>query len=190
MSKIILLLIFVIIDQSLNGEIRYLKENKTGKEAIYQTGFQIDKTEDKLIVVFKAEHSTFNSYSDKYNDKLYMGDVCEIFIDVGEKDHYYEIEVAPNNAVFFGNIKNNKEGMDCEFIEENFLDTSVTKTNDSYQVTIIIPLEKIHYDESYGIKFNAFRIETDGEEPEKYLFALNPTMGPSFHKPEAFIPLK
>ena len=40
------------------------------------------------------------------------------------------------------------------------------------------------------IYFNAYRIETDGGEPEKHLFALNPTMQPKFHVPSKFLWLK
>ena len=37
------------------------------------------------------------------------------------------------------------------------------------------------------IYFNAYRIETDGGEPEKHLCALNPTMQGRFHVPGKFV---
>ena len=39
----------------------------------------------------------------------------------------------------------------------------------------------------YEIYFNVYRIETDGGETEKHLFALNPTGFPKFHVPSKFV---
>ena len=37
------------------------------------------------------------------------------------------------------------------------------------------------------IYFNAYRLETDGGEMDKHLFALSPTMKPKFHVPSYFL---
>ncbi len=39
-------------------------------------------------------------------------------------------------------------------------------------------------------EFNAYRLETDGGEMDKHLFALIPTMRPKFHAPAYFALLK
>ena len=40
------------------------------------------------------------------------------------------------------------------------------------------------------IYFNAYRLETDGGEMDKHLFAMNPTMRHKFHTPEYYVYLK
>jgi len=167
-----------------------LKDNKTGKQATYKTDFSIELTKKYILVTFIAHSSKFNSYSDKYNDEIYKGDVCELFLATSKnKNRYYEIEVAPNNTAYLAEIYNNNGVLEHYYIEENFLTTNVVKDKDTYKATISIPLEKLKYTSLEDFYFNAFRIETDGGEIEKYLFAFNPTLCGSFHKPEFFVKL-
>ena len=155
-----------------------LKENTTGKEACYKTIFKFKKGLKYLRFSFKAFNSTFNSYSNKYNDPIFNGDVCEIFIRYGKENHHYEIEVAPNNTIFLADITNINDKFSRQLIEKCFLKTSTKILKNKYFVKIKIPKSKI---KTSKIQFNACRIETDGEKPEKHLFALHPTMCDSFH---------
>lgn len=158
-----------------------LRENFTGQKAVYKTTLHKYVTPKSIIFVFNARHSTFNSYSNKNNDDLYKADVCEVFIRYGKENHYYEVEVAPNGATFLADITNINGDFKGELINDIFMKTSAKTYKNSYKVTIKIPRE---YIKTKKIEFNAFRIETDGEKPEKHLFALNPTLCGSFHKPE------
>ena len=61
-----------------------LKDNFTGEKAIYKTLLNIEKQDDVLIFEFYASHCSFYSYSDKFNDPIYNGDVVEVFIKTKE----------------------------------------------------------------------------------------------------------
>lgn len=158
-----------------------LKENITGQKACYKTKFKYRRCYKYLYFSFKAYHSTFNSYSGKYNDELYKADVCELFIKYGKENHYYEIEVAPNGATFLADIENIDGNFKGTLIDKCFVKTKAKIAKDHYIVRILVPR---HYIKTKKIEFNAFRIETDGIKPEAHLFALHPTMCGSFHKPE------
>lgn len=158
-----------------------LKENYTGNTACYKTKFKFRKCSKFLHFAFKACNSSLNSYSNKYNDELYKADVCELFIKYGKENHYYEIEVAPNGAVFLSDIENIDGNFKGALIDQCFVKTSVKVKKDTYKVRISIPRSFI---KTKKIEFNAFRIETDGIESNKHLFALHPTLCGSFHKSE------
>ncbi len=159
-----------------------LKENITGAEACYKTEFKYRKCCKYLCFTFKAHHSALNSYSNKYNDELYRGDVCELFIKYGKENHYYEIEVAPNGVTFLADIENIDGNFHGNLINDCFVKTNAKIKKNTYIVRILIPKSYIKTDK---VEFNAFRIETDGERPEKHLFALHPTLSCSFHKPNS-----
>lgn len=158
-----------------------LFENTTGKKACYKTDVRVYKTIKNIVFKFRANTSKFNSYSNKYNDKLYLGDVCEIFIKYGKENHYYEIEVAPNGATFLSDITNINNKFSGELIDPCFIKTSSKCKKDCYKVKIVIPKKFI---KTKKIEFNAFRIDTDGTTPEKHLFALHPTLCRTFHRIE------
>ena len=173
-----------------------LKNSRTGKDINeFLTTLEIQKTDKKLIFDFVCKNSKFYSAYDKYNEPIYEGDVCEAFICTGtDITKYYEIEVAPNNVLFVNRMKCLGVGeYEADPIpeEENFVTSKVEILNDTdYRVTFIVPLEKIGYDEKIGIRFNAYRIETEGGFTDKNLLAVSPTMCDSFHQPASFIELK
>lgn len=158
-----------------------LLENKTGKKACYLTRFKMRENANFITFKFKAYHSKFNSFSDKYNDEIYHGDVCEIFIRYGKENHYYEIEVAPNGTIFLADITNINDKFSGELINDCFINATSKIFKNKYVVKIRIPKEKIL---TKKIEYNAYRIETDGDTPEKHLFALHPTLCDSFHRIE------
>jgi hypothetical protein len=76
-------------------------------------------------------------------------------------------------------------------IEENFVKSEVEFLSDTdYRVKFSVPLDKINYNPEKGIKYNLFRIETEGGFTDKNLLALNPTLCDTYHKFESFIELK
>ena len=160
-----------------------LKDNITGLESPIKTEFFIKQEGKTLSCSFNAYNSSLNSYSDKDNDELYLGDVVEIFIDVGEKDSYLEIEVAPNGAKFVANIVNRK----IIFIDNSFVKTKVDVKDDSYFVSLEIDLSRFNINRP--IEYNAFRIETKGIKENYILLAASPTLCGTFHVRNKFIHL-
>ena len=166
--------------------IAYLRENSTGEQTPITTILNYFRVGDELHFKFICENSKLFSAYSGYNEPLYKGDVCELFICTGEDiREYYEIEVAPNGAVFFAKIFN-ENGLQTTFLEQSFT-ASVEITELGYNVEIVIPCDAICEKEGVPIRFNAFRIETDGGVPERHLLALSPTLKPNFHVPERFI---
>lgn len=164
-----------------------LKENITGNKAIYDTEFELTNDQENLIVSFTAYHASLNSYSDIYNDELYNGNVVEIFIQTNDKNKYFEIEVAPNNANFLALITNDGVSFKGELIPNNFVKSYVDIKNDIWKTKILVPLKEIEANNLKEIKYNAFRIDTDNEITNKHLFAISPTKCGTFHKMESFI---
>ncbi|MBE5750454.1 MAG: hypothetical protein E7346_06285 [Clostridiales bacterium] len=159
----------------------------------HETTVEIIMTETELSFEFFCKNSKFFSADGKYNGPIFDGDVCEAFICTGtDITRYFEIEVAPNNCQFVYRVKNLGMGefeLDPVSEEENFLTSEVEKLGDDYRLKFSMPLDKIGYDENIGIRFNAFRIETEGGHTDLHLMALNPMMQPSFHCVDGFVKL-
>lgn len=164
-----------------------LKENITGGKAIYSTKVKINLNKDVLCFEFYSNHCSMNSYSSTFNDDLFKADVVELFIEKCNSNHYYEIEVAPNGTLFIGDIFNDGQTRKLTYLENKGIDVVVSREKDILITKISIDLNVFCIPNN--AKFNAYRIETDGEKPEKYLFALNPTLCPSFHEPSSFVEL-
>ena len=165
-----------------------LKENFSGGETPFKTVLEYSKTQSELIFNFTCFNSKLFSAFSEYNAPIYKGDVCEVFLCVGEDlSEYYEIEVAPNGTVFFAKIKNDGK-LNVTFLP-NLLKTSAKVTDVGYNVEIVVPFGAIGVS-SHPIRFNAFRIETEGGIPDKNLLSLSPTLCGNFHKPEKFILLE
>ena len=81
-----------------------LLQDINGGTPKFKTEFIASQTNDFLVFQFKAINSSLNSFSNVYNDDIWKGDVCEVFLADGKTDTYYEIEVAPNGTLFFGKI--------------------------------------------------------------------------------------
>lgn len=164
-----------------------LKDNKTGQKALYDTDLNIEiKDGNTLIATFVCNHASNYSFSNKYNDDIYCGDVVELFLQTDRKDQYYEIEVAPNNAHFIAIITNDGKSFSGERLSDDFVESSSKFDGSIWRCVITIPLNKINYSKEKGIYFNAFRIDTDGGERDKHLFSLYPTLCGSFHKMDSF----
>ena len=171
-----------------------LKENYTAKELPeFATTVEIVMTDTHLSFEFFCKKSQFFSAGNTYNSDIFDGDVCEAFICTGgDIKRYYEIEIAPNNCVFLQKMLNLGDG---EYNatpvpeSENFIKSEVERMGDDYRLKFSMPLDKIGYDPKIGIKFNAFRIETEGGHTDMHLFALSPTLCKTFHCPEFFLDL-
>lgn len=170
--------------------VRYLYENKTGEETPFTTAFDYELKDSEIVFKFDCENSRLFSAYQGDNEPLYLGDVVEVFIGVGENPKkYYEIEVAPNGALFFAEIENNSGNLKTDFLEPN-LKRKVRLNGSSYSVEISVPRSFFNLKDGDKIYFNAFRIETEGGTPEKNLIALSPTLHGRFHDPSKFILLE
>ena len=85
--------------------------------------------------------------------------------------------------------------LNINFVEDCFVTSNVTLTDGGYiaevsfdKDAVRMGLGDIRYDGE--IYFNAYRLETDGGEMDKHLFAMNPTMRHKFHTPEYYVYLK
>ncbi len=173
--------------------IYQLRENVKGGKAHYNTAVEILKDGNVLTFNFTADHSVCYCPYANYNDELFEGDVCEVFFGSDEKRIvYYEMVVAPNGAKLLIKVTDRgNNDFDLDYIPENecFIKTSAQKTPSGYKVSISFDAEKARTGDGEFI-FNAFRIDTDGEECEKHLFALNPSLCNSFHYSQAFVKMK
>ena len=177
--------------------MKFLLKNCTdGREPIYKTEFSVSEECGRLTFMFDARNSQCFCCDSGYNKIHSLGDVCEILIGTDpQRKLYYEIEISPRGELMIAKMTNSgvdsqgKPILDIDFVEKPFIDAAVRKTESGYVATLTFDKEKIITGEG-EIYFNAYRIETDGGEAEKYLFALNPTMQGRFHVPDKFVWLK
>ena len=159
-----------------------LKDINGGKPK-FVTEFIHSSNQNYLIFQFKALNSSLTSFSNVYNDDIWRGDVCEVFLADGKVNTYYEVEVAPNETLFFGKIHFEEDGTRVlTKLDNPGVSAKVYTYEDSYEVYLVVP-KSLFKNEIY---FNAFRLETEGLEQEKNKFALFPTYCETFHKPESF----
>ncbi len=171
----------------------YLKENYKAGEAIYKTSVDITEKDGTIKFFFEAENSKCYCPYNKYNEELFEGDVCEVFIGSDPlREIYYEIVLAPNNTLFLARVtdRGNRD-YDIDHIDKKdcFVEYHAGKTEKGYFAEFKFKLQDIRTGDG-EIIFNAFRIDTDGEYPEKHLFALNPSLRDTFHYTPAMVKLK
>ncbi len=167
-----------------------LKETERGRNAVFKTELEYGRYDDGIYFNFDCDGSKLYSAYDEDNAELYRGDVCEVFIRVGEnKRKYYEIEVAPNGKAFFSKIHYFSGRPKGTFLPITF-ERKVIEKDGGYKVEIKIPYSTINLKKGENFYFNAFRIETEGGTEEKNLYALSPTFALKFHRPKAFIPFE
>lgn len=175
-----------------------MKDNRDGSEAVYETSVGISETDTEITFAFDAKHSGFYCPYHEYNEIHSCGDAVEVLIGTDpERGKYYEIEVSPENGKmlalmrYLGTDGEGKVKLDIGFIDESkcFFRSSVTRTSNGYVAVITINKDEAGLSGD-GVYFNAYRLETDGGEQEKHLFAINPTMCGKFHVPSKYVYLK
>ena len=159
-----------------------LRENITGKEAVYKTNVEIEITDKYFHVNYVSEHPSMYSYTDKYNGEIYNGDAVELFITANDVDKYYEFEIAPNNTKFVGKIDNDGNNVKLTLLKKCFIKSTSKLINNNWVVDLYVPLSRIGHKAGKTLKYNILRIDTDGGKTNAHLFALHPTMCGSFHK--------
>ena len=176
--------------------VYYLKNNENGNPACYETALEITKQGDIVTFKFTANHSERYCAFSGYNKLHCFGDACEIFIgNDDDRKTYYEIEISPKNElmlakmIYVGERENGEPIIKIQFIKDCFLKSSVELIENGYIATITLNLNDIKTGDN-EVYFNAYRLETDGGEKEKHLFALSPTMARRFHRPDYYVYLK
>ena len=175
-----------------------LRNNRDGTAAVYETTVDVSQDERYVYFDFVAEHSSCYCPYGNYNDIHSCGDAVELLIGTDPaRKTYYELEVNPDNAKMLAKMTvteldgDGAAKLQIDFINENdcFFRSTARKTNGGYAVNIAIdkvrlnmPVEQIY--------FNAYRLETDGGETEKHLFAINPTKCGKFHVPACYVMLR
>ena len=175
-----------------------LRNNRDGTAAVYETTVDVSQDERYVYFDFVAEHSSCYCPYGNYNDIHSCGDAVELLIGTDPaRKTYYELEVNPDNAKMLAKMTvteldgDGAAKLKIDFIDENdcFFRSTARKTNGGYAVNIVIdkvrlnmPVEQIY--------FNAYRLETDGGETEKHLFAINPTKCGKFHVPIRYVMLR
>lgn len=173
-----------------------LKNCRDGSKATYKTTVDISESNGIVTFKFDAENTSFYCPHSGYNKIHSEGDACEVLIGSDpQRKTYYEIEINPNNELMVAKMVNhgfdeNKEPiLDINFVKNCFVESEVIRRENGYTATVSFEKSKILSGDG-EIYFNAYRLETDGGEIDKHLFALIPTMLPKFHSPERFVFLK
>lgn len=180
-------------------QMKYLlTNNRDGAASVYRTTVEVSQDERNIYFNFVAEHSNYYCPYHNYNDIHSCGDAVEILIGIDPaRKTYYELEVNPDNSKMLAKMTateldgDGAAKLNIKFVDEKdcFFTSSTAKTSGGYIACIVIdkvrlnmPVEQIY--------FNAYRLETDGGEMEKHLFALNPTMCGKFHVPARYVMLR
>ena len=172
-----------------------LKNCRNGNAAEYKTTVEISLTGSKVTFNFHAENTTFNCPHDCYNGIHSEADACEILIGTDPlRKVYYEMEISAKGQLMLAKMTNNGDVdgepmLDIGFVETPFISSKYTKLDNGYDAEISFDINDINTGDG-DVYFNAYRLETDGEYRDKYLYALNPTLRPKFHVPDKFLYLK
>lgn len=173
-----------------------LKNCRDGSSATYKTTVDISEKDGVLTFIFDADNTSFYCPHSGYNKIHSEGDACEVLIGSDpERKVYYEIEISPDNDLMVAKMvnhgfnENNEPILDINFVDDCFVKGEVSRKINGYTATVSFEKDRILSGDG-EIYFNAYRLETDGGEMDKHLFALIPTMLPKFHSPDYFVFLK
>lgn len=189
----------------------HLKHSVGGVAIQEETEIQVKYDKNYLEIKFECRNNPRmdqNFYTED-NTSMFNQEVFEIFISKGEDapEHYLEIEINPNNALFLGKIKNTfktDKSVKLEFIETETAGVihSIQKdaANQTWSGHLKFPLELLDYPaEATGnvYRLNFYRIisNQDQKDPKWRNSAKNSTYAcwsstlasrPNFHRPEYF----
>lgn len=167
----------------------WLKDNYNHSAPVKKTGVTLYFEDEGLKLLFICQDSAIISKGKSYNDKLYEGDTVELFLTLGEKERYLELEVNPDGVEYAVVVKHSGKEMDITPLEEPPFFTNTVKTGEGWMTSWEIPLaklEKLGFDRNNAY-FNIFRQDYDGGRLN--LYALSPTGKDTFHDIQSFIKL-
>lgn len=162
------------------------RENRTGGEAGV-CRFRYFSRADALVFCFSVRDDQIVSPYERDNDEIYMGDAAEVFLSPdGDLTRYKELEVSPFGVRFYGNIRSDGIGaFTLEKIPPAF--SAETRLEEGgWSAEITLPFSALGNYDREKMKFNAFCLDKRAGG-EQRLYALNPTLCGSFHRPRFFL---
>ena len=166
-----------------------LKDN-FGGFAKNETDYSLLFENDSLNLSFVSYDKNIFSKGKSYNDKLYEGDTVEIFITLGKRNKYLELEVNPDGVQYAGVVENNNGQLNITYLPASPFFSRVDKKHDCWDCYMTIPIANLQRlgfqkDNAY---FNLFRQDYDKDTLN--LYALNPTNKSTFHDLDSFVKLE
>ncbi len=205
------------------NEIPYIKLPKSGKKLDFTSGFfratdgqkAAFDTNFSLTYTSKALRVDFHCFDNQYthqntmknhNDPLYDQEVFEVFIAAGnnDPDAYFEIELNPNNASWYGKMSNPSLGLENVIIEKML---SEEETGIKHEVSILqnawsgfieIPWKLFGDKKENNYRINLYRIRSFTSHPNLAwqcypescdFVCFSSTLSgkePAFHRPRRF----
>ncbi len=163
-----------------------LKENVTGRE---DDGcrFRYVLSGEAISFFFDVEDEDIVSPYRKDNENIFLGDAVEVFLSPdGDLTRYKELEVSPFGVRFYGNIRNESGSFpELEKIPPAF-SADVRMREGGWRAEIVLPLAALEGFDGKTMKLNAFRLDKKADG-RLLLYALNPTLCESFHRPAFFL---
>lgn len=173
-----------------------LKDCRTGGDAVYRTTVEISERDGVVSFGFTAEHTEYYCPYDGYNFIHSEGDAVEVLIGSDpDRKVYYEMELSAKGDLMLAKMRylgvdgQNVPQLEIGFVDEPFVRTRFERRENGYFAEFSFDKRDIMTGDG-EVYFNAYRLETDGGEMDKHLFALAPTLRPKFHAPECFVWLK
>lgn len=164
--------------------------SRNGEPAEYKTTLEVIDLGESFKFIFYCEHTGFYCPLKNYNDMISRGDICELHIGSDPKrEEYFEISVNQENNMFIskhrycGLDENGHPKLELN-LQPRFVESYIDIDGNNYTVTLIVKKSDIMTGDG-DIYFNAYRIECDGDTPNKHGMAVFCPYG-KFNKPELF----
>lgn len=168
------------------GKAYYLRENRTG-EASLACRFRYEIAEGKIHFYFDVKDDEIISPYAEDNEDIWRGDAVEIFLSPdGDTKRYKELEVSPKGVRFYGDIANGDRKTPRLEKREPVFRAEAERTEEGYRVRIELPTAALAGFDRKKMKLNAFCVDRR-KSGEQLLYALNPTLSGSFHRPKYFL---
>ncbi len=171
--------------KELEEEKQYhLRENVTGAEngeCCFRCRFGGREAE----FFFDVKDADIISPFQEDNEDIWQGDAVEVFLSPdGNPEHYFELEVSPFGVRFWGEVTFSGGEKRLKKLPPPFR-ADAARTQEGYVVQIKLPLAAMRGYDRAAVMLNAFRLDKKADGRQK-LYALNPTLCESFHKPQKF----
>ena len=162
----------------------YLRENITGAEN-GECCFRCCFSGREAEFFFGVRDEDVISPFQEDNEDIWQGDAVEVFLSPdGNPEHYFELEVSPLGVRFWGEVTFSGGEKRLKKLPPPFR-ADAARTQEGYVVQIKLPLAAMRGYDRAAVMLNAFRLDKKADDRQK-LYALNPTLCESFHKPQKF----
>lgn len=182
-----------VVNKPVWNNLLPLSDCVSGEIPSFLTSFGVANDGENLYFIFKVSDNAIKPIRTKYNSKIYLEEVVEVFISGADIRKYIELEVSPNNTKFCCKIINNMKGSRrLKLLSKCVIDSKVFITDYGYNVEIKASIKaisnKLNIRDLKVSYFNAYRIKRP-ENSNWELSALSPTGVEGFHYPRSFVKL-